>query len=65
MLGTAQSGLPSLGPGDLVRDAELMTEARAMAKRVLSEDPGLERPEHARLRRYVDAQAGRGVLSEG
>ena len=65
MLGTAQSGLPSLGPGDLVRDAELMTEARALAKKVLAEDPGLVRPEHARLRRYVETQAQRGVLSEG
>jgi ATP-dependent DNA helicase RecG len=65
MLGTAQSGLPSLGPGDLVRDAELMTEVRALAKKVLAEDPGLSLPEHARLKRHVEAQTRRGVLPEG
>jgi ATP-dependent DNA helicase RecG len=65
MLGTAQSGLPALGPGDLLRDAEEMSEARAAAKRVLERDPGLDLPEHAALRRHVDAQRDRKILAEG
>ena len=65
MLGTAQSGLPALGPGDLLRDAEEMSEARAAAKRVLERDPGLDLPEHAVLRRHVDAQRDRKILAEG
>jgi ATP-dependent DNA helicase RecG len=65
MLGTAQSGLPALGPGDLLRDAEEMSEARAAAKRVLERDPGLDLPEHAALRRHVDAQRDRRILAEG
>lgn len=48
ILGTAQSGLPGLKLGDLVRDARLVRTARRLAADILSADPPLSRPENAR-----------------
>jgi len=53
ILGTAQTGLPSLGLGDLIRDADIMTEARRVAIEILEADPGLEHPENKKLRDHV------------
>ena len=53
LLGTAQSGLPPLRIGDLVRDAALMGRAKDLAKGILTVDPGLERPENQHLRPLV------------
>ncbi len=50
LLGTAQSGLPGLQLGDLVRDARLVRTARRLASEILAADPLLTRPEHARFR---------------
>jgi len=50
LLGTAQSGLPGLRLGDLVRDARLVRTARRLATHTLTGDPGLTKPENARLR---------------
>ena len=50
LLGTAQSGLPPLRLGDLLRDRPLMERARATARKILRADPGLGRPENQRLR---------------
>jgi len=50
ILGTAQSGLPPLKIGDLLRDAELMRIARRRARALLAEDPLLERSEYAGVR---------------
>ena len=50
LLGTAQSGLPGLRLGDLVRDARLVRTARRLAAETLEADPTLTRPENARLR---------------
>jgi len=55
ILGTNQSGLPPLALGDLVRDAEIMSEARRRADALLETDPGLARPAHAPHRALVDA----------
>lgn len=55
ILGTAQSGLPPLKIGDILRDAELMRIARRRARTLLSEDPRLERPEHAGVRRLLSS----------
>jgi ATP-dependent DNA helicase RecG len=49
LLGTAQSGLPGLRLGDLVRDAKLVRTARRLAANTLANDPSLSRPENARL----------------
>jgi len=63
LLGTAQTGLPPLRLGDLLRDGNLMTEARRMAHSILSEDPGLSQPEHVRLREFMAGQSSSSALS--
>jgi len=49
-LGAAQSGLPPLRLGHLVRDSALLERARGAAKAVLRADPRLETPENEPLR---------------
>jgi ATP-dependent DNA helicase RecG len=53
IFGTRQHGLPPLRIADLQRDTEILEEARAEAQQLVSEDPDLSAPEHARLRRMV------------
>ncbi len=53
LLGTAQSGLPGLQLGDLVRDQALVNVARQLATEALSQDPSLRR--HAHLL-FTDAE---------
>ena len=65
ILGTAQTGLPPLGLGDLVRDADIMTEARRAAREILADDPELKNPENARLRAHVERHATAQELAEG
>jgi ATP-dependent DNA helicase RecG len=65
ILGTAQTGLPSLGPGDLLRDTDIMSEARSLALQVLANDPRLELPQHRVMREYVSKNAERQKLSAG
>jgi ATP-dependent DNA helicase RecG len=65
ILGTAQTGLPPLGLGDLVRDADIMTEARRAAREILADDPELKKPENARLRAHVERHAVAQELAEG
>ena len=50
LLGTAQAGLPPLKLGSLVKDAELMRQARVAAFLLLERDPQLEDPAHRRYR---------------
>ena len=64
LLGTQQHGLPPLRIADLLRDAEILEEARRDAQTLTAADPGLARPEHARLRRMMLARYGR-VLELG
>jgi ATP-dependent DNA helicase RecG len=59
LLGTAQSGLPALKLGNLIKDAELMRRARASATVILSTDPRLEAHENQRFRRLIVEQQGR------
>jgi ATP-dependent DNA helicase RecG len=65
LLGTAQTGLPPFEPGDLVRDAAIMAAARAEAMRVVSGDPHLEAPGHARLKRFVESRAAASEAAAG
>ena len=65
LLGTAQTGLPPLKLGDLLRDAELMRETAALAASVFADDPELQKYEHLALRAFlgqskakIDAAAG-------
>ncbi len=53
VLGTRQSGVPSLAFSDLVRHASLIERARALADDLVARDPALSAPEHAGLRKLV------------
>ncbi len=56
--GTRQSGLPELQLADLALDAEWLEVARREAHKLAQEDPGLIKPEHQELRRFLEG-AGR------
>jgi len=62
--GTRQSGLPDLSVGDLATDGEIIEQARALAKRMLEEDPGLEAPWAARLREELRRRSGAVAFRE-
>jgi len=49
LVGTRQHGQAAFRVAELPRDAELLERAAARARVIASEDPGLERPEHALL----------------
>jgi len=53
LLGTKQHGLPPLRIADLVRDAALVEQARADALQLVTQDPGLAKPENERLRKQM------------
>jgi ATP-dependent DNA helicase RecG len=59
LLGTAQSGLPALKIGNLIRDAHLMRQARTAAMSIFDTDPCLELPENQRFRHLIVEQQGR------
>jgi RecG-like helicase/REP element-mobilizing transposase RayT len=59
LLGTAQSGLPALKLGNLIKDADLMRQARAVATGILAVDPGLDSRENQRFRQLIVEQHGR------
>ncbi|MFT4175697.1 MAG: ATP-dependent DNA helicase RecG [Luteolibacter sp.] len=58
VLGTMQSGLGELKFVDFLSDIDLLREARAMADRVLEEDPELTGRHAGLRRRIVTAEAG-------
>jgi ATP-dependent DNA helicase RecG len=60
--GTAQSGAADLRFGDLVRDIDIYRAAKTAAERIVSEDPMLERGEHAGLRAMLEAQPSTRAL---
>ncbi|MCB0773883.1 MAG: ATP-dependent DNA helicase RecG, partial [Flavobacteriales bacterium] len=47
IMGTQQSGLPQLHLADLVQDADLLQQARSMARLTLDADPELKDPDNA------------------
>lgn len=53
LLGTAQTGLPPLKLGNLLRDGEIMTTTRQMAQAIFEKDPHLLMPAHARMKDYI------------
>jgi ATP-dependent DNA helicase RecG len=65
IIGTAQTGLPSLGLGDLIRDSDIMTDARKVALDILEEDPELRNSSHVSMRNYVLKNAIQQELSAG
>jgi ATP-dependent DNA helicase RecG len=46
LMGTQQSGVLNLKIADIVKDNQILKSARDYAKRLLTEDPNLELPEH-------------------
>jgi ATP-dependent DNA helicase RecG len=64
LLSTRQHGLPPLRLADLLRDAEIVQLARDQAAALVNADPGLRKPEHARLRRLMLVRYGK-VLDLG
>ncbi|PAP75698.1 ATP-dependent DNA helicase RecG [Rubrivirga marina] len=59
--GTRQSGLPDLKIGDLVKDAEILSEAREAAFALADEDPGLADAAHAGTRAHFAKTAPRSL----
>ncbi len=53
-----QVGAPALSIADLVRDQEILCIARVIAIELIEEDPGLEKPDHERLRKKVQGKHG-------
>jgi ATP-dependent DNA helicase RecG len=53
LLGTAQSGLPGLQLGDLVRDQKLVSLARRLANEVLDADSTLQSPPYRHLQHLI------------
>jgi ATP-dependent DNA helicase RecG len=64
LFGTQQHGLPPLRIADLRHDRATLQEARQEAQQLFAADPGLVRPEHARLRRQMLVRYG-AALSLG
>ena len=52
-MGTRQSGLPGFKLANLVRDVEILTEARKAAFEVLEKDPKLESPDNKTIRSAI------------
>lgn len=53
LMGTQQSGLLNLKIADLAKDSQLVVLARDEARRILKEDPNLEKAEHLGLRNIL------------
>lgn len=61
IFGTKQHGLPPLRVADLLRDQELLEEARRDAHTMVMADPGLASEQHARLLRMVQGRYGKAL----
>lgn len=64
LFGTQQHGIPPFRAADLVRDRDVLMEARADAAELVHSDPGLALPEHAKLRKQMLNRYG-AVLNLG
>ncbi len=64
LFGTQQHGMPPLRVADLVRDRDVLFEARKDATDMVLADPGLASPEHAKLRNQMLKRYG-AVLDLG
>jgi len=64
LFGTQQHGIPPFRIADLVRDRDVLLEARSDAMEMIRDDPGLSRPEHAKLRKQMLNRYG-AVLNLG
>jgi ATP-dependent DNA helicase RecG len=62
-LGTRQSGLPGFQMANLVRDVEILLQARGAAFEILKEDPELRRPSNLLLRQELLRAHGPAALA--
>lgn len=62
-LGTRQSGLSGFNMANIVRDAEILHQAREAAFAVLQKDPNLKWPDHAKLREQLTQKHGAAFLA--
>ena len=53
--------MPPFRIADLTRDHDLLLEARRDAQTLITADPGLSQPPHARLRRMVLRRYGKAL----
>jgi ATP-dependent DNA helicase RecG len=61
LLGTKQHGLPPFRIANLLRDAEILAEARRDAHALVDADPKLADPAHARLKRMMLVRYGQAL----
>jgi ATP-dependent DNA helicase RecG len=61
LFGSHQSGMPDLKVAKLLRDMDVLVEARREAFALVAEDPTLKRPDHRPLRREVKDLLGADV----
>ncbi|QDA59705.1 ATP-dependent DNA helicase RecG [Hymenobacter jejuensis] len=55
LMGTQQSGVLDLLIADLAKDGRILTESRAAAQQLLSEDVTLSKPENQNIRRHIES----------
>ncbi|GAB2462917.1 ATP-dependent DNA helicase RecG [Hymenobacter qilianensis] len=55
LMGTQQSGVLDLLIADLAKDGRILSESRAAAQQLLSEDPSLSRPQNLNIRRHIES----------
>ena len=61
LFGSRQSGMPDLKIAKLLRDIEVLVEARRAAFELVASDPTLTKPQHRPLRREVRDLLGKDV----
>jgi len=61
LFGSRQSGMPDLKVAKLLRDIEILVEARRAAFELVAADPTLKKPQHRPLRREVKDLLGKDV----
>lgn len=62
LFGIRQSGLMDFRLGDVFQDAAILQRANEAAREILRTDPGLERPEHEKLKIYLKSHIKEGLL---
>jgi ATP-dependent DNA helicase RecG len=61
LFGSRQSGMPDLKVAKLLRDVDILVEARREAFALVADDPTLKRPDHRPLRREIRELLGADV----
>ncbi len=55
LMGTQQSGVLDLLIADLAKDGRILSESRAAAQALLTDDSNLEHPENGNIRRHIES----------